>query len=252
MATEDTEGHGTFRRLRGPLTWGRMRIWPEGAWFGLNKRVRWRVLVCAAAASLFCYVGLWSIVRSIVLDDAHRSTQLVDAVARVKLGDSEQSVLPMVRAFDLRRENGFYTRRLAPLWQIYGLGRPFVWAVSALPSELRKRTGLRLFETSVDIQVEAHEVVATSVRIIVEGRDEMLGVEWLLTRWMPEHRSPSSFSASAIWGYGGDKLSTVITPNSPEADVAAARNINLKCLTSYTGCASLAELAPDAARRLRK
>lgn len=248
-----------------------MRIWPEGAWFGLTRRVV-RAMLWSLAYFTTTLLLTYGALRSYVLYEAHRSAQLLEALSSVQIGDSEQSVLTLARRFPASKNTDLdhlagtygYTLGIAPWWPVRDLTHFFDRATAAFvlhfPPGIRKRAGLRDFYTVGRIHVRDARVLGVEVTVAVDGRDELLEAQWDLRNQIPDYyldesrfqTSQSHFRLSHLhYGYQvGKGVTGLITPQTSAADKVAAHNINLKCLTSFTGCASLAELAPDAARRL--
>jgi hypothetical protein len=247
-----------------------MRIWPDETWFGLTRRGR-RILLRSLGWTtvfvLLCYGGL----RSYILFESNRCSQLVETLSGVRIGDSERSLQAVTGRFPAKKDwdpgnppGKTYLFRFSPWWQIHNLGHPFDWATLAFmrhfPRPVRRNIGLRDFTVLGIIYVQDGRARAVSADVTVEGRDWWLEAEWVLRRELPEYlaetqgQQKKQFHFQWVHLHMGDELGegvrALVTPEAREVDIAAARNINMNCLSSLRGCAGLREIAPDAARRL--
>src|SRR5690242_9024208 len=220
------------------------------------RRVLVRGLIGVGVAMLVCYGAL----RSYVVYEAHRGARLLEALSHVRIGDSNDSVIALAKRFPEAAEldppgPNACEFRLSAWWQIQDFNQPVDSMVLALvgrvPGPVRRGVGLRDLAVGGSIVVEHGQVSWVGAGVGVEGRDQLLSAGWILASNSSEG-TPSIFRTQPL--HVGDRLwhvmTAYITPESPEADKAAAYNISLKCLTSFRGCASLADLAPDAARRV--
>ena len=194
----------------------------------------------------------------------YRGSQLLEALSRVKIGDSEQSLRALAHRFPWNSQldppgANLHEFAISP-WLDLAMRQPFRWVIpifiQRLPTTLRREIGLRDFTAGGLIRVERGTVAMVTAGVSLEGHDRWLRVDWELVSELPSYpQIPGRESAFTpghlhVGGELGDALRAVITPQASDADKAAARNINMKCLTSLTGCANLEDLAPDAARRL--
>lgn len=231
-----------------------------------GRRIALRFLLVLAAAGLLCY----GLLLAYLENEAHRSSQAVHAMSAIRIGDSEESLRPLLDRFHFGRHDAQddsrtyrYQWESMPVWSIRGLGHPFDWAMDTLyafvPDRVRQRMGLREYRIMAGITLKNARVSATWVDVKVEGREHWLSAEWVLTERLredPEIGKTGTYFFTGInlhIGYdSGRGVRGEITPAADNAVQLAARNINLKCLTSIRGCASLSELAPDATDLLHR
>lgn len=219
----------------------------------MRRRVIVRGLLCVVVALLVAYGAL----RSYVVYEAHRGAQILEALAKVQIGDSKESVMALAKRLPGRVEidppnSNAFGFGVSPWFAINSFGGPSDNVLLTLVRRPFWRRAIRLRDfVGGRISVDRGRVTFVVVQVAVEGRDGFLVAGWVLQSREPRGR-PSSFHVQHLLGLDEDwqALTADITPESSETDLAAARNINLKCLTSFLGCASLDELAPDAARRL--
>ncbi|MGE5112138.1 MAG: hypothetical protein ACM3JB_14845 [Acidobacteriaceae bacterium] len=204
-----------------------MQIWPRGAWFGVNARVRRVALkvALALAALLLLFILL---VHAYVDYEAHRAKEMLAEAARVRIGDSEASVSQFVKKYDgLKwvpetkerlgpRENWLdkeeYKLRLRSLsdfaysleanpWGFPNLARAMegkerrtdkiLRAVMAnIPSRLRQYLLMRDWVVGVELSFKDSQVSRVSMTALVEGHDQWLGHQWVLATEMPHLDMP--------------------------------------------------------------
>jgi len=220
-------------------------------------RLTRRVLLVVLVVLLMGYAGL----RGYVAYQAHCLAELFKAVSRVQIGDPDASLPSLIRsrrvAFqDLR--SGY--RLVYSPWRSSSRDPLFEWSRSSrLPKPVGEILGLRDFTGYATVLLERGRVTAAMAGVIVEAPGDQLYASWQLVPEIPAYlqpelgplQSPSFFRRSHYLFFGAtDAAEAFITPASPDADKAKARNINTRCLTSFRGCTALEDLAPDAARRL--
>jgi hypothetical protein len=210
--------------MRGTL----LSIWPRGAWFGMDRRVRRLALrfVISAVTALFLFILL---IRVYVEYEAHRAKTMLAEVARVRIGDSESSVLQLVKQYDgfkwvpetkqrlgpredwldneeyefrLRSMSDFaYSLEITP-WDFPNLARAMEGkerrsekilraVISAIPSFVRPYLGMRDWVVRVDLSVKEGHVSEVAMTAILEGKNQWLGHDWVLATEMPHVDMPS-------------------------------------------------------------
>ncbi len=223
--------------------------------------------------------------RTYVEYEARRATSMLVEAARVQIGDSERSVLPLVRRYSgfrwtpepvLPREQWIdkdeydYQRNLlsdykcelgvSPFGTTSGhMGRSTqrMQAVrKAVPAHLRAVLGMRDWGSVIELSIRKGRVQSVSAMTLVEGRTEWLGHRWELGEGMPHHdMQPRAYvigsSFLSMENGGGTMIENVFTARASEEQVQAARDLNGACLTSLRACTGLCDVAPRALEYLK-
>jgi hypothetical protein len=229
-----------------------------------------RILTVATAVLLFCYL----IVRSSLAYQIRRASQLLEEVQRVNLGDSEDSIRPMLEHYHAYRwnvqlgghEDYNYIFEINP-WRFPTIPRGGsvrkVRAIeSALNPRFRRAIGVRLWMVDSEIAIKQGRVVAIQTTTVVEGRRMWLGA---MSRFSqkpreferradsvdsePEVSQPLATQGVLEMGSGtGTSWSIWTTPSSPKDQRQMANQLNFGCLRSLSGCDTVCDLMPEAAR----
>lgn len=256
-----------------------MRIWPSGAWFGLTKR-RLQVFGFLITGILGIFILSYLAVFLLLSIEVRRAATLLGQLNNVKLGDPQTAINPLLRRYEdlwyerqIGTERTNYILRVDP-WHFY---RPFVgprWIDAPVRRAiyecggLRRALGLRAWVVNGDLILMDERVVSVWAEVIVEGQNE-----WLMTNWTYAGAVPSE-EAKLYKEHGlyrpemeryligwthlhmgletGEALRNWISSSANGDEQQAARNINLRCLRSFTGCHSLCEFMPDANRYRRQ
>jgi len=237
--------------------------------------------------TLLLAIGLYGSALAYAHYQAHRAKAMLAEAARVQIGDSEGSVLQLVRRYggfswtpdplgpredwidedeyeyqknllsDYKYEIavssfGTTSRQTAPKQRLI---QAIQDALDIVPSDLRGVLGMRLWGTVVELSIRNGRVQSVSTMTLLEGRDGWLGHEWSLSKDMPHHdMQPRPYLIGAahltMGNGGGTAIENFFTPTASQEELAAARNFNTGCLTRIRGCTGLCELAPDALRFL--
>ena len=243
---------------------------------GLRLVVVALLIVAAAWGSLWAYVGY----------ETHRARSLLAEVSRVRIGDTEASVLPLVGRYGGYKwmteplspreewidkdEYDYQKNRLSDYRYVLGIS-PFGTttgkvtrltqamrvAREAVSSHLRALLGMRDWGTTVQLSIRNGRVRSVFAMALIEGRSEWLGLRWELADGMPRHdMRPLAYTigeANLTMGDGfGAMIENVFTPKASEEEVTAARQFNAGCLTSIKGCNGLCDLAPRALEYLEQ
>jgi hypothetical protein len=130
----------------------------------------------------------------------------------------------------------------------------------------RRRLKLRGWTVSGSVRFTDEKVESVSGGLVIEGENEWLMADWRYATDIPAYLSqghPDSLPGKASrydarwthlhFGNGtGEGILTSVTPLSTSEELAAARDINLRCFWNGRGCRSLCELMPDATRYRRE
>jgi hypothetical protein len=215
-------------------------------------------------------VALYGGARILVDREAERATVLLQELRDVRLGQSEESVLPLIRRF-----KGFhpeyaldsYSVRVgSPLYYLSGrwarLDSAMVWLTS-VHANTRRRLGLRMWGVNGMLNISSGTVSSVSATVGVEGENEWLVAEWFYSSEIPaeevklwnqgERTSYVAHWAHLHLGYEtGEMFISNVSANAAPKELQAARSVNVDCLTSFRGCHSLCELQPRAAEYFRE
>jgi hypothetical protein len=234
------------------------------------------LIVAAVWGSLWAYFGY----------EVRRARLMIEETSRVRVGDSETSVLPLVRRYggfkwrpqplspkedwldkdeyeyqknqvsDYKYELGFSPfgttdRQTSRLTQAMRAIR------TALPAHLRPVLGMRDWGVAAELSIRDGRVQSVSAMTLFTGRSGWLGHQWELAEQMPHYGMPARAYAigEAILTMedgGGTMVQNFFTPSASEEEIEAARQFNARCLTSIKGCNGLCDVAPRALEHLKR
>jgi hypothetical protein len=227
------------------------------------------VAAAAVALSFSCLTALLILVFQI-----RRASQLLEEVQNVSVGDSENSVGPILERFHGHRwdvqlgsvEDYNYVFEINP-WSFPTLSsnepRGKVHAVDrVLSPRFRRAIGFRRWMVGSEIAIKQHRVVAVQTSTIVEGTHIWLGAMRRLSEKPREfERDTAALDSSAtnsqhlatpgilnMKSGSGTSWSIWTTPSSPKGQREMANQVNFGCLRSLSGCDSLCDLLPETAR----
>jgi len=245
-----------------------------------------RLLIVA----LLIGAAVWVSLRAYGEYEAHRAMSMLAEASRVQIGDTEISVLMLVKRYGgykwtpgplSPRENWVdkdeydYQRNLVADYRYnlevspFGLlttdghmqgsrvTRAIRTAINAAPARLRAILGMRDWGTAVDLSIQGGHVQSVSGMTLVEGRSEWLGHEWRFANAMPHHDMQARVFVidSAILEMengGGTAIESLLTPGASAQEVQLARKFNAACLNSISGCDGLCDVAPRALEYLKQ
>ena len=266
-----------------------MQVWPYRS-FGAMLSCRTIALRLVIAVLVVAAV-LWGSLRAYTEYEAHRAASMLAEASRLRVGDTEESVLPLVKRYggykwtpeplppreqwtDLREYD--YQRDLVSDYKYdfdvspFGLlttdghvgqrgrvTRAIRAAINAVPKRLRAAIGMRDWGTLVDLSIRGGRVQSVLATAQVEGRSEWVGHEWRFVSAMPhsEMQGKAFVIDSAILEMEngtGMLIQNIFTPEASEEEVRAARKFNAACLTSMRGCDGFCDIAPRALEYLKQ
>jgi hypothetical protein len=232
-----------------------------------------RLLTPTAALFLFSYLS----VVLVLAFQIQRASRLLEEVRSVNVGDGENSLRPILERFGGSRwdvqlgshEDYNYVLEVNP-WSFpivsSDASRRRVQAIErVLTPRFRRAIGIREWVLESDIAIKQHRVVAVQTLTIVEGRPMWLGASWRLSEKPREFdRNADSFDQADPTTEGSRDLATSgilnmesgagtiwsiwTTPSSPKVQSHMANQVNFGCLRSFSGCDSVCDLLPEAAR----
>jgi hypothetical protein len=239
-----------------------------------------RLAIAAFVLILLVYCGL----RIYMTEIAHRSVALLDEAARIQIGASEDSILPLVARYGgikwttpppiapiedcVDKANCAYQNAHRPDYQ-YGFAlSPFkvmpstptqartgrvhhllTFLMIRTPSEWRDPFSLRDSWTDVEVSIRAGRVVAVSGELYVEGRNRWLGNTWRLSDEMPELEGSGKVYAIdgaflTFPGNGGAGTVHYLTPRATPEQFKSAHSFSTRCISGLVPCSCLSDLTP--------
>jgi len=231
-----------------------------------------RLLVVAVGILFLCYVTP----RLLLAYQIHRASKMLAKVQRVNVGDSEDSIRPLLKRYGGYRwdvqlgalEDFNYVLEVNP-WRFPTVsnyksgGREHPIGVG-MNARLRRAMGLRQWLVTSEIAVKKQQIVAVQADVFVEGKIMWLGTSWRLSEKPREFkRDPTAdyvqwplppnlhFVSPAFLEMGtggGTSWDFWFKPPSPAVQRRVANRWNFGCLDSFRGCDSLCDLLPEAAR----
>lgn len=233
-----------------------------------------RVIVAMLAFGAICYGLLWACAEY----EVHRASSMVAELSRVRIGDTEASVLALTSRYggfkwtpdplppreqwvdkeeydyEVTRQSEYkYALGVGPLPSFGNSGGRLaktLWtAREVIPEHLRPFLGLRDWSVESELSIRNGRVYVVSMRTLFEGRSEWLGHEWEVADAMPRYGMPArSYAVGAAYltipPGGGEAITNFYTSRASDEEVEAAHNFNSKCLTSVQGCRGLCDAAP--------
>jgi hypothetical protein len=168
------------------------------------------VVTVLSVAALWC--SLWTYVGY----ERHRAVSLFAEASRVRVGDTEASILPLLGHYGGHKwmteplppkeqwidkdEYDYQMNRLSDYSYLLGIS-PFGTTTGqitrlnlamrtvreAVPSHLRALVGMRDWGTTVQLSIRNGRVQSISAMALVRGQSEWLGNRWELAEGMPRH-----------------------------------------------------------------
>ena len=228
-----------------------------------------RLLSVAVAVFLFCYVSG----QMFLSYEIRRASRLLEVAQSVKVGDTEDAIGPLLEHSDFRwnvqlgaHEEYNYVFQINP-WGFPTTSSGWwrektLLIVTRFQPRVRRSLGFRQWMVDSEIAIKGHRVVAVQTSTVVEGRDMWLGAMWRLSEKHREFEpSSAAFDRSSepnqyfvepgnlnMASGTGTAWSFWTTPSSPEDQRQVANELNFGCLRSFSGCETVCDLLPQAAR----
>jgi len=248
-----------------------------------------RLALRSTVAALVLIALLYCGIRAYTVYLTHRAISLLDEAARIQVGATEDSILPLVARYggvkrkpdppiqtdDCADKAGceYYNAHLPDY--AYGIGlSPFGVmfapdrqagrirsALAALmietPSSWRDPLSLRDWEVFADFRIRAGRVEAIHGGIYLEGRTRWLGNTWELVADLPHPEMPQkAYSIGGTFltfpGNGGAGTMHYLTPAATPEQFQAARSFDTRCLNGLIPCRCLGDLSPRAFQYLEQ
>jgi hypothetical protein len=212
---------------------------------------------------------------------AHRAVSVLAEAARIQVGATERSILPLVARYgavkwrpqqpistaDCPDKAGCerfnanlpdyaydvdiapFNALSAPYPQTGGLHRALAFLMVQIPSSWRDPISLRDWLTEVQICIRSGRVVKVYSSVFVEGRTRWLGSTWELSADDHDHEVPPKAyvvdgGALTFPGNGGAGTLQFLTPAATAEQLLAAHSFNARCITGLIPCRRLCDLSP--------
>jgi hypothetical protein len=206
---------------------------------------------------------------------------LLDEAARIPIGASEDSILPLVARYggtkstpppptptddcfdkaaceyqNAHRPDYSYGFALSPFDVMYSpkdqtghVHRLLSILMIRTPSALRDPISMRDWLVGVEISIRGGRVVAVGGYLYVEGRNRWLGNTWTLSAEMPDLDMRSKAYAIdgtflTFPGNGGAGTIHYLTPAANPEEFKSAQSFNTRCITGLVPCSCLSDLTP--------
>jgi len=213
--------------------------------------------------------------RLLLTYQIHRISQMLANVQEVNVGDSEDSIGPLLKRLGGHRwdvqlgslEDYNYVFEINP-WRFhtpsnYKVGGREHPIGAGMNARLRRAIGLRQWLVTSGIAIRKQRVVAVQADVVVEGKTMWLRTSWRLSEKPREFaRDPTAdyvqwpvppdlhFVSPAFLEMGtggGTSWDFWLRPSSPAVQRRVADRWNFSCLDSFRGCDNLCDFLPEAA-----
>ena len=229
---------------------------------------------------------LWGSLWAYVEYETHRARRMFEETSSISVGDSEASILPLVRRFSgfkwtpeplgprerwLDKDEYDYQKNRVTDYSYelgltcFGTIRPEAGRVAlmlgrltaAIPARLRPALGMREWIAEVRLSIRLGRVQDVSARTVFAGSCGSLGHSWELAEGMPHYGMPRRNYVIGVAHLttdagGGTLIENFLEPQASPEEVEAARQFNTDCLTSVKGCSGLCDVAPSAIAYLKR
>ena len=231
-----------------------------------------RLLAVAVGVLLLCHVTA----RLLLAHQIHRASQMLTKVQEVNIGDSEDSIKPLLKRFGGYRwdaqlgalEDFDYvleinTWRYPTVFTYKSSGREHPIGIG-LNAGFRRAIGLRHWLVISEIAIKNHQVVAIDTEMLLEGKTMWLGTSSRLSerpreferdptvdylQWPVEPNRDFVTPGFLEMGNGGGAFWAFWTnPSLPIVQRQVPNRWDFGCLDSFRGCDNLCDLLPEAVR----
>jgi hypothetical protein len=231
-----------------------------------------RASIVAGAVLLCCYVSALLVLQL----EIKRASQLFEDIHNVKIGDTEQSIKPLVKRYGGRLwdaqvgtfEDYNYALVVNPWWFPSLTGSKIADKLHSIALAVNPRTraviGFRMWFVGGEISIKDHRVVAVQSETVVEAKYMWLGAMWRSSDKPREFERSADgpdkslpredFVSSGILDMAngtGTSWDFWTTSSSPEAQTRMARGTNFACLQPFSTCETPCDLLPEAAESFR-
>jgi hypothetical protein len=240
-----------------------------------------RLIVALVVTMVVCIGGAFAYLAH----ESRRASLMLRDLESVNIGDSEGSVVSLLQKYggyrwvptsgnDAAKPDWEYIVEVNR-WRLdlkTGHSRKFDFLLRAAPnlvnSRVRGAVGLREWLVSGRVAFKENHVISVAGIAEVEGRNEILAGMWNLAAQVPESEQEHFVKAGVSWphmdryligfsndlnlyGGSGEVARSWITPLASEDERRFAREFELQCLTSRSGCQTVCDLVPGAVEYAR-
>jgi hypothetical protein len=240
----------------------------------------------AIAAILVLLLSCYGLARAYLAYEADRAGRMLKELAAVKIGDSEEQVLPMLQRYgSCRGSLQLYTKvdktdyeclvEIGPSGIYYIVDRANAGMfyritraiLSSLNPRLRRAIGLRRWSVYGRVGFKNDKAKVLEGIVMVEGSHEWLEGGWDVIETIPESVIDAFVTTPGVsWPHdanhylvgwsrliamekengGGEGSGIDITPAATDEERRSAHEFRLQCLTSRSGCRTVCDLYPAA------
>lgn len=240
-------------------------------------RLGTRLAVAALTTAVVFAVSM----RAYVEYKVHRAMAMLAVASRVQVGDTEATVLPLVKRYRGfkwtpdplgARENWVdkdeydyeknlvsdyvYSFEVSPYRLLEDthsgvsrITRAIRAPIDNAPLTLRSLIGMRDWGAEVDVAIRGGRVQTVSAMVLAEGRSRWLGHAWKFLNAMPNRELQTrAFVVNSahldMQHNDGDLTENIFTPRATSEELRVSRTFNVACLTSLRGCDGLCDFVP--------
>ena len=218
-----------------------------------------KIILPLLAVLLVSCVGLHIYSRYAV----DRALSLLSEATLVKVGDNEETVLPLIARYggakwypestQEKSTSYSYDIKQSP-FQVFsnGHGLP-AYLMAYMPNYLRGFMGLRNWLVVVGIDIQNGRVTSVNGNAFVEGGNRWLGSTWHKRAGLDEASRAYSIEMSLLSfpQHPGSGLDEYITPLATHEQVQISYDFNRRCFTGFIPCSTLCDFKPSLFRYLK-
>ena len=237
-----------------PVWGGCMRLLTAiKATFGKRSGIMLKIILPVFAVLLISSVGLHIYSRNA----ADRALSVLTEAALIKVGDSEETVLPLIARHGGTKwypesavadsASYSYDIKQSP-FQVFSKGDgALAYVMAYMPNHLRDFLGLRNWLVVVGIHIQNGRVISVNGSAFVEGGNRWFGNSWHKLAGIDEESKPYSIEMSFlnIAQSGGSGLDESFTPTASHDQEQISYAINRSCFTGLIPCSTLCDFKPS-------
>ena len=227
--------------------------------FGKRSGFMLKITLSLIAALLVCCFGLRAYSRYTV----HRALSMLSEAALIKVGDNEETVLPLVARYggtkrypeSTQADSASYSYeiKLSP-FQVFSNGHgATAYLMVYVPNYLRGLLSLRNWLVTVGVHVQNGRVKSVNGDAFVEGGSKWLGNSWHKLPGVDKASSAYSVEMSSlnIAQNGGSGLDESFTPSATNEQVQISYDFNRSCFIGFIPCSTLCDFKPSLFKYLK-
>jgi hypothetical protein len=227
--------------------------------FGKRSGFMLKIILSLLAVLLISCVGLHIYSRYAV----HRALSMLSEAALIKVGDNEETVLPLVARYGGAKRypestqatstSYSYEMKLSP-FQVFSNGHgAMAYLMVYVPNYLRGFLGLRNWLVLAGVHIQNGRVESVNGDAFVEGGHGWLGNNWHKLAGIDKASSAYSVEMSSlnITQNGGSGLDESFTPLATLDQAQISYDFNRSCFTGFIPCSTLCDFKPSLFRYLK-